>query len=368
MDYGRCVRREGFLISSKNTKNITDFLKNLKRQLPEIFRFGKKKLVEDVIGIDIGTKFIKVLKLKSAGEEYQVELFAHIPVPYGIVQSGEIKDNVLIARLINGALSQGQITSKNVAICIPRSIAIVKNLNVDKRLTSDEIESKVWIEVNRLFPNLVGNIYLDFSVLGPSTKDPNQLELLLVACRKEQLDPYLNVMRAAKLIPKIVDVNSYALERALTLLLNKQAQDAKTIALLNISFSWIDLIVEHEGNMVYVHELSYDGSALANQKNSAEIANIELLRNTLGLQLRHSLQFFYSSRPNIRVEKIFLVGDACVLIPGLKDFIQEEVGKEIVLGNPFANMQLAPNIDRAALEKVAPAFMLCAGLALSKLN
>lgn len=358
--------QEAFLISGLKTKGISKFLKDLKHNLPEILSFGRKQFINDLIGIDIGTRFIKLLKIKTVGNEYLIELIAYIPVPDGIVSSGEIKDKSLIARLIHDALADANIDSKNVAICIPRSIAIVKNITVDNRLTSDEIESKVWIEVNRLFPNLIGNIYLDYSVLGPVAKDSHQLELLLVACRKEQLDPYLSVMRKAKLNTKIVDVNSYALERALALIA-KQAPELKTIALLNISFSWIDLIVIHEGSMVYMHEINYDGSGLGKQKNTPE-ENHDLLQSTLGLQLRHSLQFFYSSRPNVRVERIYLVGDACVTIPNLREFVQQEVGKEIVLGNPFLNMQFASNIDKANVEKIAPAFMLCCGLALSKIN
>lgn len=363
------------MILDKSFKTIWDYLKDFKQQLPEMLFLKRNQLANDIIGIDIGSRFIKILKIKKTDKNYFVEMIAHVPVTQGVVQNGEINDYELVGNLITDALAKSGVNSKNVAICIPRSCAIVKNITVNKYLNKDEIESRVWVDVQHLFPNIASDIYLDYSVIGPSAKDPDQLDLILVACRKEQLNPYLEVMRAAKLNTRLVDINSFALERSLTLIA-KQVPELKTVALLNISLSWIDLVVVTDGNLVYTHELNYDGSDIVNSIKPAKDANddeaiqhnIEVLRHTIGLHLRHSMQFFYSSRPNTRIERIYLVGDSAVAIPMLKDYIQQETGKEIKLGNPFLGMELAPNLQKDQVEKIAPAFMLCCGLALSKIN
>jgi type IV pilus assembly protein PilM len=90
-----------------------------------------------------------------------------------------------------------------------------------------------------------------------------------------------------------------------------------------------------------------------------------LLKSALSAHLRHTLHFFYSSRPNINIQKLILAGD-CALIPCLDAFIQQEIGIPLELAKPFVNMDVAEGVDRAVLEQSAPVLMLSAGLALSE--
>ena len=83
--------------------------------------------------------------------------------------------------------------TKSVAIAIPRSSVIIKNTLISSRLSPTEVESRVWLEANQHFPELIGGLYLDYQILGPATDDPAQLELMMVACRKDQVDPFLEV-------------------------------------------------------------------------------------------------------------------------------------------------------------------------------
>jgi type IV pilus assembly protein PilM len=170
-------------------------------------------------------------------------------------------------------------------------------------------------------------------------------------------------------------------------LVNKQSPELKTIALLNISFKLIDLLVVHEGSLVYTHELSYDGHSILNYLGSTQTEEIlsdlhqdvqnqlalsnnrlsEILKNTIGLHLKHAMQFFYSSKPNTRLDRIILSGDAAAAIPGLLNYVKQEVGKEAVLANPFKDMKVKANIEQKMLEQYAPAFMLCCGLSLTRM-
>jgi len=331
---------------------------------------------QDLIGMTLSPNNLKLLKINTKNKPCEVEYFEVIKLASGLVVNNEIKNNAAIAHLLVNALERSDLKTKNIALTIPRSAAIVKNISVNNRLQKDEIESRVWLEANRLFPNLIGDIYLDFSVIGPSSEDSNQTEVQLVACRKEQIKPYIEIMRLAGLNASVVDLNYYALERSLALI-TKQLPDLKTIAMLSIGFRVIDLLVSHQGEIIYTHELSYDGHnlfQLATELNSAEKKVPELtdekrdviLTNTLKLHLKHSMQFFYSSRPSIRIDRIILSGDCSTFIPGLIDFVRQEVGKEVDLANPFKEMKLASKVDKAQLDYYASALMLCCGAALSQ--
>ncbi len=354
------------MLSGKWRQRFTELCHVGGQRLSELFSLDGKSNHGDLIGLTISAEYVKLLKIQSKNSHYTVENFNMTPVPAGLVIKNDIKDPAALANIVKDIYNQSQVTSKNVACCIARSLTIVKNITVDKRFTMDEIESRVWIEANRLFPKLIDDIYLDFAVTGPSSEDASKLDILLVACRKEVINPFLEVMYLSGLNTKIIDVNYFALERALHLVA-KQTPELKTLALLNIGFFFIDLIVIHEGEPSFTHEVSYDSSGIKQMiaHGTSNIADqTEMLKQNLGLLIKHIIQFFYSSRPNIRLQRIILSGDCAIALPELAGFIQSEVNKEVVLAHPFQDMEVAPIIDKEKLKSFSPALMLCCGLSI----
>jgi len=364
----------------------------------------------NLLGLDISTDSVKLLKIDLMGNQYRVENFSMAPLPANTIVKDEVKDPFAIINAIKDMIRQAEPDTKNVAVAVPRSSTIMKTITINNRLTPQEIESRAWLEANRLFPDLVGNIYLDFAITGPAAQDPDQLEVLLVACRKEHIDPYVEILKQAGLTPRVFDVNCYALERAIPLVIPSPTQ-LKTIAVLNLNFTLSSFIVKHEGNLVHAHDQSYDGrhliaqieareevkeqatekveavataetSAPANETPAQAVAApvtasetpmshprsvTDVLRESLSSHLRHTIHFFYTSKPNITIQKLILSGD-CANIPELPAFIQQEVGIETVIADPFADMLLAPGVRQESLKVHAPALMLCCGLALSKVE
>lgn len=350
-------------------------LAGLKQTFGSFFDRFKRKNGANVVGLDFTSGYVKALKIGKTNGQYLVEQFYVEPVPEGMITKDEIKDEAAVGALLKDMFKKADIDTKNVAFAIPRSSAIIKTILIDNRLTADEIESRAWIEANRLFPDLVGDIYLDFAITGPAPQDNTQLEMILVACRKDQMKPYLEVLKQAGMTPQFVDVNSYALARAL------QIAEAITepTALLNLNMNLSSFIVVNDDMLLHAHDQTYDGARLISQTtNYLNENNIkpneenvipddpaynEILKESLISHLRHTIHFFYSSRPNVTVRNIILGGD-CALVPNLAFFIQREIGLQTKIANPFASMTIAPNIDAGNLKTYAPTLMLCCGLAL----
>lgn len=361
---------EGILLSKQPISNFSRVLSDGIHSLSSLFLLGNETSSKGLISVEINLNYIKILQIKNHAVAPEVRFFSITPIPEGSIVKDEVKNASPIINILKETYARFPFATHNVALAIPRSAAIIKNITVDKRLDEDEIESRVWIEANRFFPNLIGDIYLDFVVTGPSAQDASQLEVILVACRKEQINPYLELIRQSGLTPKIVDVNSYALERAFALVIKQSS--SPSVALLNITFSLITLIVIHEGQLVYAHELTYDGRNLVPRDiealEASQNTQYDALKANLSLHLRHSMQFFYSSRPNIRINELYLSGDCAVAIPDLTSFIRDETGKETILADPFKNMSFAQMVDQVRLHRYAPALMLCCGLALSRID
>jgi type IV pilus assembly protein PilM len=337
-------------------------------------RWLNQRTPNTLVGLDIQPETIKLLEINAHDGVNRIENFGITTLPAGAIIKDEIKSPEVIANSLKELFRQYNVKTKSVALAIPRSAAIIKNITVDSRLTPSEIESRAWIEANRYFPDLVGDINLDFSILGPNSQDTTQLDMVLVACRKEQIKPYLEIIRQSGLIVKIVDVNCYALERAMSLINKTDTSD--NLALLNLNFTLSSLIVVQNNQLLYAHDHTYDGVRLTTQikKIAAEPytgtgidPNYEtVLKENLTAHLRHTMHFFYSSRPNVSIQKLIVSGD-CATIPYLLEFIKQETNIETQLADPFVNMKLDPNINTEELHKSAPGLMLSCGLALSKI-
>jgi type IV pilus assembly protein PilM len=346
-------------------------------------RWWKQHFSDNLVGLDFGPESIKLLKINASKAKYYVESFVVVPIPAGITLKE--KDYPVLSLILEGMFRQADLETNQVALAIPRSAVIIKNTTIDSRFNASEIESRIWIEANRYFPDLVGEIYLDYNLIGANAENARQIDVALVACRKDQIKPYLELTHQAGLSAKVVDVNCYALERSLDVVL-KDSPQLMTVALLNLDVALSSLIVVENRDLIFAHDQAYNGRRLLNEveeylnneeKQPADVgikkASLQdttyfsLLKDNLSVHIRHSMHFFYSSRPSKVIEQIVLAGDLASL-PNMVEFMQQELSIPIILANPFTQMDIAPEVDAILLQRYAPALMLCCGLALSKLK
>lgn len=382
------ISKKEFFLLSRCWIQFAGWLRKfpLSSKCQECFSFLLKKwqknTVTNYIGLDISADAIKILKINTAVLPNQVENFSVVPLPVDAIAKDIIKNPAIVISELKklSKLIVGKV--KLVAIAIPRSSAILKNITVGNRLTPREVESRAWVEASRYFPDLIDDSYLDFDVLGPSAQDNSQLDVVLVACRKKHIQPFLDVLDQGDFTVKLVDVNCYAFERAFAAILQPKSDAA--VALLNLDATLSTLVVSQANYLAYAHDQSFDGRRLVNEvrqkiqdsgKNitdpftsSGDLGDAEylkILKENLSAHLRHTMHFFYSSRPNVAIDKVVLSGE-CATIPHLAVFVQQEIGIETVIANPFVDMAIAPDVDAKALYQYAPMLMLSCGLALSK--
>lgn len=346
----------------------------MRRLVLFLHRMLEDKGKADLVALDFDAESIKLLKLNSSETPHKVEKFAVGTLPANAIVRNEIKDENAVLNTLKDLFRKTGAKTTAIALAIPRSSALIKNVTYDKRFNESEIESRAWVEANRNFPDLVGEIYLDFATLPPTPTESPTNEMVIVACRKEQIDPYLEVLKKANLTPRILDINSYALQRALYLL---QEEKTATYGLLNLNLNTSTLIVSQDDNLLYAHDDTYEGNRLKTQinefqkstdKGPADYTNPNyqaILRDSLSAHLRHAMHFFYSSRPHVSVTQLFVSGDFA-LYPGLPEFVQNEIGIPTQLAKPLAKMKIDDTINEELIKKYEPALMLCCGLALSQ--
>jgi type IV pilus assembly protein PilM len=339
-----------------------------------------------ILGIDISSTSVKILELSKTGDQYCVEGYGRAVLPNNAMESNVIKDIDTAAACIRKVLTATGLTCKNVACAVPESSAISKVIQINAGLTAQEIEELVVVEADKYIPYPIDEINVDFSVLGPSVKNSAMLDVLIVASRSENVNNRVDVITQAGLVLKVVDVESYAIERALQLLKAElpAGGDKKNIAIFDVGAVYTHLFVLHNMKMIFSREEEFGGKQLIDlvmQHYSMEqqeaLAAIEQgtlpedyanevlqpFKELILLQVKRSLQFFFSTSHYTFVDHIILAG-GMANIPGIAQLLQEHINIPTSIANPFAHMNLAKTVDRESITKDAPMLMVACGLAL----
>jgi len=345
--------------------------------------FGKKANV--MLGIDISSTSVKLLELSKHGERYRVENYGVEQLPQGAVHEKNITNVESVADVIVRLMKKTRTNNKQAVVAVAGSSVITKIIEMNAALNEAELEDMIRIEADQYIPYPLDEVSLDFEVIGPSPTSPDRNEILLVACRSEEVETRTDVLDTAGLEAKVVDVEAYAVERAFNLLADQIDGGAdQTVAIFDIGATMAGLSVLHDGRTIYTREqpfggkqlteeiqrrygLSFEEATIAKKKGGLppeyEQEVLDPFRDAVVQQVVRSLQYFYSSSQYNNVDHVILAGGSAS-IPGLDDLVEEKIGTETSIANPFLNMSLASKVDAGNLSNDAPALMISCGLAL----
>lgn len=349
-----------------------------------MFFLKKKKPL--LIAIDISTAAVKLLELSRNNSRMHVESYAVLPLPQDAVIDKNIADVEVIGNTIKSVYLQSESKLKHAAVAVAGSAVITKTISMPASLTDDEMEDQIALEADQYIPYSLDEVSLDFEVQGPSEKNPEMVEVLLAASRKENVEDRVAALEMAGLKAQVVDVEAYAIENAFSLLTD-QLPDLKsdlTVAIADTGASMTTLNVIHQNRIIYTREqgfggkqlteeiqrrygLSYEEAGLAKKHGglpdnySTEVLNP--FKQAMAQQIGRSLQFFVSSSAHRGVDYIVLAG-GCASIPGIDGLIEETLDIPTIVANPFINMTLSNKVKPQSLSNDAPALMIACGLAL----
>lgn len=339
-----------------------------------------------VLGIDISTAAIKLLELTRSGNRYRVESYSVAPLPQDAVVDKNITNIDAIATAIKRAVKQSGTKTKQACVAVAGSSVMTKVISMPRNLSEDEMEEQILVEADQYVPYSLDEVNLDFEIQGETEKNPEMVDVLLAASRREVVEDRVEVLDRAGLNAKIVDVEAFAMENAFALLADQLPGSAEnqTIAIADIGTTMATLNVIHGGRTVYTREqgfggkqlteeiqrrygLSYEEAGLA-KKHGGLPDNyvtdvLDPFKAAMVQQIARSLQFFVSSSANRGVDNIVLAG-GCASITGIEKLVEQSLGIQAYVANPFINMALAKGVKPQSLSNDAPSMMVACGLAL----
>jgi len=345
--------------------------------------FGKKY---NLVGLDIGSCTFKVGEIVDSKKGRSLKNFSMLDIPPGVIEEGAIREPDIAAQKIRELFKTAGIKEQNVAISIGGFSIIVKNITV-QTMTEAELQETIQLEAEQYIPFDISDVNLDFQIIGENESNPNQMNVILVAAKKEMVEDYLNVVQLAGLNPLILDVDAFALQNIFEL---NYEGEAESVALIDIGASKTSLNILKGYSSVFMRDVSLgcnqinqkiislvncsaeDAEEIKFSEKSDKISKDDLSEITSAVvsdwcaEIRKALDFFYSTYPDEQIKRVVLSGGGAN-IKEFQELLAVETSTEVETIDPFKNLMIDnKKLDASYLEQVAPQAAICMGLAIRR--
>ena len=339
-----------------------------------------------LLGLDISSTSVKLLEISRSGGRYRVEAYGVEPLPPNAVVEKNISDVEGVGDAIKRLVARAKASSRVCAVAVAGSAVITKTIEMEASLSDDDMENQITVEADQYIPYPLDEVAIDFEVLGLSERAPDQVEVLLAACRRENVELREASLDIGGVKARVVDIEAHAMKRAFELVqpqLGSNPEDL-VVAIIDIGATMTTLSVLADDKSIYTREqlfggkqlteeiqrrygLSFEEAGLAKKRGGLpddyEQEVLQPFKEAVLQQVTRSLQFFFSSSQYDDVDYIVLAGGTSS-IEGLAEMIENKLGTPTLIANPFVDMATSTKVDSNALANDAPAMMIACGLAM----
>jgi type IV pilus assembly protein PilM len=313
---------------------------------------------DHLVGLDIGSSFIKAAELKITKRGNILKKFGMAPVSPGAIVEGRIMDMEGVANTIRTLFKTQRIKEKNVAISTGGHSVVIKAINTAK-VPEKELQTNIYSEAEQYIPYDIEDVNIDYQILGESEFSTDQMNVLLVAVKKDVVAEYIDLITMAGLYPKIIDVDTFVLQNIYETLPDSYSEKvallvdvgaSKTslnILKKNVSImmrdnvSGTDQILEELTSKFDISLEEAEAMVRENQtsrENSQAIQEItQNIANSWCAEICEAVNDFQSNADENKVEKIVLSGGGG-FVKGLFDSLRSELDVDVVAINPFEGL------------------------------
>jgi type IV pilus assembly protein PilM len=343
------------------------------------------------LGLDIGSSSVKLIHLKEAKKGFTLEAFGVAPLPPEAIVDGALMNSAAIVDAIRELVGAQKLKQKEAAIGVSGHSVIIKKISMP-RMSQEELEESIQWEAEQYIPFDVKDVNIDVQILNPEADAAGQMDVLLVAAKKDMINDYTSVVAEAGLAPSVVDVDAFACQNSFEV--NYELPAAETVVLVNAGASVININVIAKGITTFSRDISMGGNQFTEEiqkqlnvsYDEAEKLKIggegaadqdsvipqEVERVIQGVadqmagEIQRSLDFYAATAADSHIAKVFLSGGTAK-IPALFKVIEQRVGVPVEIMNPFKSIDWdSKKFDSHYLMEVAPSAAVAVGLALRK--
>jgi len=348
--------------------------------------FGRKK---GVIGLDIGSNSIKLVELRESQNGFKLANLGIAPLPPEAIVDGALMDSVTIIDAIRQLVADSKTKTKDAVTSVSGHSVIVKKITLPL-MSVPELEESIQWEAERYIPFDINDVNIDFQIFGSTPENPEVMDVVLVAAKKDIVNDYVSVVIESGLNPVIIDVDAFAIENMLSV--NYEIEKEETVAMVNVGASITNINILKNNMTAFTRDIFKGGNQITDEiqrqlhidyeeaekiKVGSKIDAVsqpviqEVLRSaseSLASEIGNSIEFYQSTTTYEKIEKLYLSGGGSKT----KDFdiiLQQVIGIPVEIVNPFKKIEYTgKSFDLEYLREIGPMMAVGVGLATRKVG
>ncbi len=339
---------------------------------------------EPYVSIDIGSSSIKILEIRGVPGQLRLTNVAKLPTPALAIQNNMVVEAAAVSEVAKALVESHGIRAKKVITAVPGPAVIIKRVTLPAQ-SAQELENTILFEAGNFIPEDLENVNLDYQITD-YLDDGKRMEVLLVAAKKDIVASYTETVRAAGLLPVVIDVDYFALENMFEI--NYEPVPDRAIALVNIGARYSSINILKNGRSTFTGDVPVGGrdigealmrdlglsaedaealktSGASDKVPPEQAAVVESAVSALIEEIHHALSFFWTAATDETIDKVYLSGGVAQM-PNLSKQLSERIQAPVEIAAPFANVTLEREIDTPELRHLAPEFAVAMGLAIRR--
>lgn len=346
---------------------------------------------KNLVGVDIGTSSIKVCQVHDGRRGPTLVRFGFAQLPPQAIVDGQVMDANAVVDTLTRVVREAKIRSRDVAVSVSGQSVIIRKITVPM-MTSQELDEQIQWEAEQHIPFDIKDVEVDYQVLR-RRPETSQMELLLVAAKKDHISDYTQLVKNAKLKPVVCDIDAFTVQNLYEF--THGLPEERTVALINVGATLSSLNILSNGISAFTREIATGGNTVTEQiqrqlsipYEQAEAYKcggvpgsstalgivpqqvmpvIEAATDTIAAEIQRSLDFFVATSGENEISSIHLTGGSANL-PMLIQAIQRRTRINVQAWNPIQRFVADPKtVNTAELTLRAPQLAVALGLTLRR--
>ncbi len=343
-----------------------------------------------VVGLDIGSATVKMVELKEKkGGQYSLQRIGVEPLSPEAIVDGSIMDSSLVVDAIQKLTEQTGVKSPNFATSVSGHSVIIKKIELPA-MEPDELAESIQWEAEQHIPFDINDVRLDYVTLSDGDPAMENMDVLLVAVKREKVNDYVSVISQSGKSPVVVDVDAFAIQNAYEL--NYDLDPLKNVALINMGAGVTNINIVARGQSVFWRDISFGGNQFTESlqrefnlsfdqaetlKRGDAVGSytaadgrkvLDQISAEMANEIQKTFDFFAATSSEGPVDELVLSG-GCALTPNLQEVLRERFGVPTELLNPFRRVMFKESdFNREWLESIAPMLAVAVGLAIRRVG
>jgi type IV pilus assembly protein PilM len=347
---------------------------------------AKSKLA---VGLDIGSSSVKLVQLREKKGGYALQAFGATRLPPETIVDGALMNSGAVVQAIQDLVAEHKVKAKEVAIGVRGHSVIIKKITLP-RMSQEELDDSIQWEAEQYIPFDVKDVNIDTQILTPDGDAAGQMEVLLVAAKKDMINDYTSVCAEAGLQASVVDVDAFAVQNAYEA--SYDPAPGETVVLINVGAAVTNINILANGTTTFTRDVTMGGNSfteeiqkqlnisydeaealkVGGQGESDAVVPQEVERVMQGVaeqlagEIQRSLDFYAATAADNRISRVFLSGGTA-RIPALFKVIEQRAAVPVEILNPFKAIEIdSRKFDSMVLTNSAASAAVAVGLALRR--